>query len=193
MEPASIRYNNPGAMWGGAHANKWGATNDIVLKDGQANHIAVFPTRVQGGAAQFDLWRKAYTGMSLSAAIKKWCGGNSPAAYVGFLEKNAGISGSEIITSDLLAGPRGLALMKAQATWEAGKPYPMTPAEWTNAQALVFAKAAPKPVPAKPHAPAAGAVVIGTAAAMFSWDWRFALAAFALGLLAAFIIYKMRK
>jgi hypothetical protein len=28
--------------------------------------------------------------------------------------------------------------MKAQAQWEAGKPYPMTDAEWRQAQAMVF-------------------------------------------------------
>src|SRR3954469_15104249 len=71
-EPVSIRTNNPGAMWGGKRANKWGATADLILHDGQSNHIAVFPTRVQGAAAQFDLWRGGYTGMTLAAAIHKW-------------------------------------------------------------------------------------------------------------------------
>ena len=58
-DPASIRYNNPGAMWGGnALTRKWGETGNIALADGlhQNNHIAVFPTKVHGAAAQFDLW-----------------------------------------------------------------------------------------------------------------------------------------
>lgn len=149
-EPASIRYKNPGAMWGGTHAKRWGAVDDVVLNDGQSNHIAVFPTTVQGAAAQFDLWRRAYAGMTLAAAIDKWSGHNSPKGYVAALQKATGIGPFEIITSIVLAGPKGLALMKAQAQWEAGKPYPMTDAEWAHAQQMVFGKSAPVPQPPPP-------------------------------------------
>lgn len=158
-EPASIRYKNPGAMWGGSRANKWGAVDDIVLKDGQSNHIAVFPTTVQGAAAQFDLWRAAYTNMSLQAAIKKWSGGNSSTAYMNFLKGKTGIGPDDMVTVGLLSGARGLSLMKAQAQWEAGKVYPMTDDEWRQAQAMVFggavpAKPPPQPAPApKPVSP----------------------------------------
>jgi hypothetical protein len=137
-EPASIRYKNPGAMWGGKHANTWGAVSDVVLKDGQANHIAVFPDFVHGAAAQFALWKVSYCNMSLAAAIRKWSGHNSSAAYMAFLGKHVGITAQTWITPALLASPKGLALMQAQAQWEAGKPYPMTDAEWRQAQALVF-------------------------------------------------------
>lgn len=44
--PASIRYKNPGAMWGSKLAIKWGASPRAVsLNDGtgQGNNIAVFP------------------------------------------------------------------------------------------------------------------------------------------------------
>jgi hypothetical protein len=137
-EPASIRYKNPGAMWGGKHANTWGAVSDVVLKDGQANHIAVFPDFVHGAAAQFALWKVSYCNMSLAAAIRKWSGHNSSAAYMAFLGRHVGITAQTWITPALLASPKGLALMQAQAQWEAGKPYPMTNAEWRQAQALVF-------------------------------------------------------
>ncbi|WP_438277756.1 hypothetical protein [Nitrobacter sp.] len=137
-EPASIRYKNPGAMWGGRHANTWGAVSDVVLKDGQANHIAVFPDVVHGAAAQFALWKVGYCNMSLAAAIKKWSGHNSSAAYMAFLGKHVGITAETWITPALLASPKGLALMQAQAQWEAGKPYPMTETEWRRAQAMVF-------------------------------------------------------
>lgn len=148
-EPVSIRYNNPGAMWGGARARKWGATDDVVLHDGlgQGNRAAVFPTKVQGAAAQFDLWKDAYCGMTLAAAIKKWSGGNSSPAYAAFLTNKTGISMNDIVTPALLAGPKGCALIKAQASWEAGKPYPMTDAEWQQAQHLVFNGASPPPPP----------------------------------------------
>src|SRR5690349_10594459 len=117
--PASIRTNDPGAMWGkhNAIAQKWGAEQTIGLNDGlgQGNNIAVFPTKVQGAAAQFDLWRAHYCGISLATAITKWCGGNSPSAYVSDLCKATGLRSLDLITSELLAGPKGLALMKAQA------------------------------------------------------------------------------
>ncbi len=149
--PVSIRSNNPGAMWGGARAAKWGATADIRLHDGQGNHIAVFPTKVQGAAAQFDLWRTSYSGMTLRAGIARWSGGNSSPAYVAFLTRRTGIRADDVITRELLAGPRGLALMQAQAHWEAGRPYPMTEAEWRRAQAMVFGRHEPQPEPPKPE------------------------------------------
>jgi hypothetical protein len=49
-------------MWPGARATRWGSTTYVTLKDGQGNKIAVFPTFVQGAAAQFDLWASNYTG-----------------------------------------------------------------------------------------------------------------------------------
>lgn len=160
--PASIRYNNPGAMWGGKHANKWGATNTVGLNDGtgQGNTIGVFPTKVQGAAAQFDLWRIGYVGMSLSAAIRKWSGGNSSSAYMNFLNDKTGIRSTDTVTATLLAGPKGLALMKAQAQWEAGKPYPMSDAEWITAQNMVFPGANPAPPPDIPKATADPAPVV---------------------------------
>jgi hypothetical protein len=125
-------------MWGGKHARKWGAVDDIVLKDGQANHIAVFPDPVHGAAAQFALWKAGYCDMTLIAAIKKWSGHNSSAAYMAFLGKQVGVTPQTRITPALLASPKGLALMKAQAQWEAGKPYPMSDAKWAEAQSMVF-------------------------------------------------------
>jgi hypothetical protein len=140
--PASIRYKNPGAMWGGtALAKKWGATANIALHDGlhQNNHIADFPDCVHGAAAQFDLWRESYVHMTLRMAIRKWSGGNDSSEYMAFLNKHTGIADHDVITPQLLAGPKGLALMKAQAQWEAGRPYPLTEAEWEQAQKMVFA------------------------------------------------------
>lgn len=156
--PASIRYDNPGAMWGGKHAQRWGATDTIGLHDGlgQGNNIAVFPTKTQGAAAQFDLWRRLYTGISLAEAVRRWSGGNSSTAYVAFLAKSSGIDLHENVTPALLASRRGLALMKAQAAWEAGRikdGYPMSDAEWMAAQNMVFAGANPASPPAPPAPP----------------------------------------
>ena len=139
-DPASIRYKNPGAMWPGARATKWGSTQSVTLNDGQGNKIAVFPTFVQGAAAQFDLWASNYTGMTLKAAMDKWSGHNRPAAYVSYLEKNTGVDIDTKVTRELLASPAGWKLLKAQSRWEAGKPIPMTDAEWQQAQGMVFGK-----------------------------------------------------
>lgn len=156
-EPASIRFNNPGAMWGGnALARKWGATANIPLNDGkgQGNTIAFFPTKVAGAAAQFDLWRTSghYRNKKLSDAIKTWSGGNSWGSYVNFLTSRVpGLTGNTVINEAFLSSPSGVAMMKAQAWHEAGKPYPMTDAEWLQAQAKVFGKvtAAQNVVPPK--------------------------------------------
>jgi hypothetical protein len=163
-EPASIRYKNPGAMWGGSGlAKKWGALQTVGLNDclGQGNNIAVFPTFVKGAAAQFDLWHssKRYNNKRLQDAIHTWSGGNWVSSYVAFLTKRVpGLTPETIIDDAFLSSERGLAMMKAQAWHEAGREYPMTDAQWREAQALVFK---PKTSAAKK----AGPVVAGGAAA----------------------------
>lgn len=150
--PASIRSNNPGAMWGKGNpiATKWGSTKTEALADGlgQGNNIAHFPTPVQGAAAQFDLWNQHYTGMTLRAAITKWSGGNWSQPYADFLTRWTGLSMDTTITSAVLSGPQGLKLMEYQARWEAGQSYPLTEAQWAQAQDMVFhGKAMPAPAP----------------------------------------------
>lgn len=148
-EPASIRYKNPGAMWGNnAISRRWGATATVALNDGlgQGNNIADFPDMVSGAAAQFDLWRTGYVNMSLDAAIRKWSGGNSSAAYMNFLTQHSGLTADTVITHNILAGALGRALLKAQAQWEAGKPYPLTDAQWAEAQLKVFSTSTPTKV-----------------------------------------------
>lgn len=156
MTVASIRYNNPGAMWGGnAIATKYGATKNVVLNDGlgQGNTIAFFPTVVQGGSAQFALWSHGYTGLTLAAAIKKWSGGNSSIPYMTFLTQKTGLKPTDVITNAVLSGPKGLALVKAQAQWEAGQPYPMTDIQWQEAQRVVFGAQATQVAPTPQKAP----------------------------------------
>lgn len=140
-DPASIRYKNPGAMWGGnAISTKWGATKTVALNDGlgQGNNIADFPDFVSGACAQFDLWQHGYINMALQAAITKWSGGNSSVAYMNWLCAQTGLTSESIINHSVLAGPTGLALMKAQAHWEAGKVYPLSDSGWAAAQSKVF-------------------------------------------------------
>lgn len=142
-EPASIRYNNPGAMRGGnAISRKWGEQSNVELNDGkgQDNHIAGFQTKVHGAAAQIDLWRSArYRNQPFDKAIAVWSGGNSVDQYVKFVvSKVPGMDADSPITDAFLSGPSGIAFLKAQAWHEAGKPYPMTDDEWRQAQKAVF-------------------------------------------------------
>ena len=108
--------------------------------------------------------------------IRKWSGGNWSDSYADFLTSRTGLTMGTPITLDLLASPAGLKLMKAQAQWEAGKPYPMTDSEWQQAQSMVF-RGTPRPVPppiARPKPPTAApqqrsllSIIIGAVAAIF--------------------------
>lgn len=144
MEPASIRYKNPGAMWGNALAIKWGAEKKAVsLNDGlgQGNNIAVFPTFVQGICAQLDLWRtsKNYKNKRFADAIAIWSGGNYVASYIAFCKARVpGLTEGTIMNDAFWQGPSGVAFLKAQAWHEAGKQYPAPDADWIEAQKRVF-------------------------------------------------------
>ena len=143
MEPASIRYKNPGAMWGGNPiSKKWGESGNVALNDGlhQNNHIAVFPDFVHGICAQIDLWRSPrYHNKRFADAIKIWSGGNWVASYIAFVKKHApGMTEDTIMSDALLSSPLGVSFLKAQAWHEAGKPYPAPDADWIEAQRRVF-------------------------------------------------------
>ncbi len=156
QEPASIRYKNPGAMWGSALAIKWGAEKKAVtLNDGkgQGNNIAVFPTHVQGICAQLDLWRtsKHYRNRRFAEAIATWSGGNNAEDYIRFvLARVPGMTRDTIMDDAFWRSEKGIAFLKAQAWHEAGKAYPAPDADWIEAQRRVFGAAPAKPKPAQP-------------------------------------------
>lgn len=206
MEPASIRYKNPGAMWGSALAVKWGAQKKAVsLNDGtgQGNNIAVFPTYVQGICAQLDLWRtsKNYRNKRFADAIAVWSGGNHVESYIQFvLARVPGMTRNTVMDDAFWRSSMGLAFLKAQAWHEAGKRYPAPDADWIEAQRLVFLGLAPPTPPAKP-APSPkppitkqDKVIVTTAAAAAGWSiYQYGLVAVgvvaALGI-AAFVYFK---
>lgn len=148
-EPASIRYKNPGAMWGSALAIKWGAApKPVTLNDGkgQGNNIAVFPSSVLGICAQLDLWRtsKNYRNKTFADAIAVWSGHNNVESYIAFVLKRVpGMTRSTIMNDAFWRSPSGIAFLKAQAWHEAGKPYPAPDADWIEAQRRVFANELP--------------------------------------------------
>jgi hypothetical protein len=67
-----------------------------------------------------------------------------------FLCSMTGLTTETVITSAILSGPIGLSLMKAQAHWEAGKAFPMSDAQWAEAQKMVFPSATSAPAPKGP-------------------------------------------
>ncbi|MCW5692561.1 MAG: hypothetical protein KIT48_09360 [Pseudolabrys sp.] len=169
MEPASIRYKNPGAMWGSALAIKWGAAKQpVTLNDGkgQGNNIAVFPTYVAGICAQLDLWRSSshYKGKKFKDAIATWSGGNNVESYIAFVLKRVpGMTRDTVMDEAFWQGPMAIPFLKAQAWHEAGKQYPAPDADWIEAQRIVMggAQTMPpppdiEPVPPKPEQPASG-------------------------------------
>lgn len=166
ITPASIRYKNPGAMWGNALAIKWGASpKAVTLNDGkgQGNNIAVFPTYVQGICAQLDLWRssKNYKNKKFSDAIRIWSGGNSVEQYISFvLSKVPGMKRDTVMDDTFWRSPMGIAFLKAQAWHEAGRQYPAPDEDWITAQQKVMG-----PQPSVPAVAGTG-VVVGSAGAV---------------------------
>lgn len=158
MEPASIRFKNPGAMWG--HTGKrpsedkvvatnapipkrWGSKETVYLSDGlgQGNNIAVFETWVDGICAQLDLWRTSpnYRNKEFKDAIRVWSGGNNVPSYIAYvLARVPGMTPETVMNDAFWKGPMGIGFLKAQAGHEAGKPYPAPDADWIEAQRRVF-------------------------------------------------------
>jgi hypothetical protein len=135
--PASVRNNNPGAMYPGPSATKFGAKK--VNKIGGGHLIAEFPDAVHGAAAQFDLLSRVYTGMRVDKAIAKWSGGNSVDSYLDVIGERTGLQPDDTLTAAYLRKPKtGIKFAQAMAAHEAGEEFPMTKAEWKEAHALAF-------------------------------------------------------
>jgi len=143
MIPASIRNRNPGAMYPGPSAKKFGATTFETLRSRDGVHkIATFPTDHHGAAAMFDLLAARYTGMPIEAAIKKWCGGFYASTYIKVLEAKGGVSASDPLTLAMIRDPQtAIPLARAMAWQEAGKDYPLDDAGWLEAHGMAFAGA----------------------------------------------------
>lgn len=151
-QPASIRYNNPGAMWPQGSASKFGSTSYGKLADG--NLIAKFDTPEAGAAAQFDLLASPkYSGMMIGSAIDKWSGHTGGAAnvsaYANSVAKSIGVSPTDTLNADMLRGPAGIAFAKAMARQEAGVEYPMNDDQWQKAQNMAFGNIAQANAPAQ--------------------------------------------
>lgn len=143
ITPASIRTNNPGAMYPGTSSRKFGSTAFETLKSKDGTHqIAIFPTPVHGAAAQFDLLHSNYCGMSVENAIKKWCGGFYASTYLAVLEQKGGIKKTDILTKDMVKKPEiAVPLARAMAWQEAGRDFPLDESGWMTAHGMAFSGA----------------------------------------------------
>ena len=155
MTPASIRNKNPGALYPGPSARKFGGTKveNLTSKDGK-HKIAQFPTSIHGAAALFDNFMNAkgatgyyYRNKPLSKAIDTWCGSIRAQSYLRLIEQQAGYKPSEVLSEDFLRDPdKAIALARAMARHEAGRDYPLEGSEWLEAHAMAFGDAvAPEP------------------------------------------------
>lgn len=194
--PASIRYKNPGAMWGSALAIKWGAEKKPVkLADGtgQNNNIAVFPTFELGICAQLDLWRSShnYKNKTLAEALRVWSGGNSVESYISFVcQRVPTMSRHTILSDGFWASDNGIKFLKAQAWHEAGQPYPAPESDWVNARARVMNGVLPVPVTAPKAKVATGTTATATVvAAAATQDWTLAIPVILVGLSVAAVIW----
>jgi hypothetical protein len=179
-EPASIRYMNPGAMWPGKIATKWGSKRWIYLNDGtgqgghgKGNKIAIFDNWVDGICAQLDLWRTSpnYKNKKFKDAIATWAGGNNVPSYISYvLARIPGMTRDTVMNDAFWRGPMGIAFLKAQSGHEAGKPIPAPDADWIEAQRRVFAQIAKNAAADKK---AGGVVAGGTVAATVAHHFDF--------------------
>lgn len=129
---ASVRNNNPGAMYPGPSASAYGSTSHEDLSTG--HKIAQFPDAESGGAAMFDLLDRGYKGMTLSDALNKWSGGNNAPEYTALVTGRTGLPANARLTRELLMSPQGIELAKAMAGHEAGGSFPMTDQQWRSSQ-----------------------------------------------------------
>jgi hypothetical protein len=127
-DPASIRYNNPGAQYPSARAAElFGQQGYGII--GGGHKIARFLDPTHGAAANLDLFAQKYTGMPLGAAGAKWTG-----------QHGFGVPGYDpkmIVTPEMMKDPAfAIPLMKAMAAREAGRPSPLTDDQWAAAHKL---------------------------------------------------------
>lgn len=141
MIPATIRNRNPGGMYPGPSAKKFGSTRFETLRSRDGTHkIATFPTHLHGAAALFDLLDRSYTGKTVEQAIEKWCGGYYVSTYLKVLQQKGNIPPNLALTKSFLRDhSRSIDLVRAMAWQEAGQDYPLTQQEWIEAHAMCFA------------------------------------------------------
>lgn len=86
----------------------------------------------------FGLLDRLYKGLTLRSAIYKWSGGNDANAYISSVSRALGVYPGTVLTSEFLRSDKGIALAKAMARIEAGRPFPLSDEKWRQAHDRVF-------------------------------------------------------
>lgn len=129
-QPASFRYNNPGAQYPSSEAAKFGQTGYGII--GGGHKIARFPSPVNGAAANFDLLYRKYTGMTIGAAGTKWTGAHGFGV--------PGYNPNSILTKQMLDHQdQAIALLKAIAHRESGRGNNLSEEQWRQAHRMFIA------------------------------------------------------
>jgi len=131
-DAATIRYNNPGAMYPANWQRRFGGT-DPGTRIGGGHRIALFPDRVSGAAALFALLDgRLYRNKSLADALRTWTGNNNAGTYIDFMQRR-GINPRQQVSDFLASEEAAIALGSAMARWETGHTFPMSQSEWRDA------------------------------------------------------------
>jgi len=126
-EPASFRYNNPGAQYPSVEAARFGQTGYGII--GGGHKIACFPSPVNGAASNFDLLYRNYTGKAIGEAGRIWTGN------YGF--GVPGYDSNSILTKQMLDDPnQAIALLKAIAGRESGRGNNLSEEQWQQAHQM---------------------------------------------------------
>ena len=129
---ASIRFNNPGAMYPARWQSRYGGT-DTGARIGGGHRIAMFPDRVSGAAALFALLDgRLYRDKTVAEALRTWTGGNSSRSYIQWMQRN-GVDTEETVRNFLANREAAIGLAVLMARWETGEVYPMSREEWQQA------------------------------------------------------------
>lgn len=139
-DPATWRYNNPGAQYPNSRSRVFGSDGYGII--GGGHKIARFPDDISGAAANMDLLLRKYSGLTVAQAIKKWSGGNNTASYIKGLQQ-LGFDPNAKITDELVRNPQfAISLFKGIAQHEAGRAPRMSDQDWQEAHSR-FLKANP--------------------------------------------------
>jgi hypothetical protein len=146
--PATIRNRNPGAIYPGPSAKKFGGLGSETLVSDDGTHpIVKFPTMIHGAAAMFhNLFnakeskkRYYYRERTLQDAINNWCGEIKAQSYLALVKQLTGLVPGHVLTEAFLRDPdRVIPLAKAMARHEAGENYPLDDMQWLEAHAMAF-------------------------------------------------------
>lgn len=147
--PASIRFNNPGAV----NAVAWNkalpgfAGSQII---GGGNEIAIYYTPEQGTAMWWELMRRYGNSgaTTVGAIIDKYGGGQNYSAYKSFVVDKTGLSGDTEI--DLDDDAQLLPFAKAMFWYEAGRATPLSDKQILYGFAYAragFKEPVPEPIP----------------------------------------------